>query len=278
MSDYEERQEERRERYRERAERARAESKARSTNAHHLARVMNGQPILVGHHSEKRHRRDIDRMDRNIRASIDADSKAAHYDRKADGVGRAGISSDDPEAVVKLREKLAEMERSRDAMKRVNAAWRKAGRPKAPGLTDGLGTAAGPEDEAKWAKLGELVGEAEAARVLRTMSGDFLHRAPYTYALSNLGANVKRVRDRLEGLERRDEEPEAEPIEGAGFTIREDRDENRICFEFPGKPSAEVRQVLKSQGWRWNRRLVAWTRHLNNAGRASARYVAEKII
>lgn len=34
-----------------------------------------GQPILVGHHSEKRHRRDISRINSNMQKSIDEDKK-----------------------------------------------------------------------------------------------------------------------------------------------------------------------------------------------------------
>ncbi len=42
-----------------------------------------GQPILVGHHSERRHRRDIERMDAGMRRSIDENRKAEHYERRA---------------------------------------------------------------------------------------------------------------------------------------------------------------------------------------------------
>lgn len=43
-----------------------------------------GQPILVGHHSEKRHRRDIERIDNNMRKSIEADEKAEYYANKVE--------------------------------------------------------------------------------------------------------------------------------------------------------------------------------------------------
>ena len=45
-----------------------------------------GQPILVGHHSEGRHRRAIERSNTNMRASIEADKRASYWS------GRSGAS------------------------------------------------------------------------------------------------------------------------------------------------------------------------------------------
>src|SRR5271157_4805979 len=48
------------------ADRAESEAAQRFDATRRLADVMNGQPILIGHHSERRHRRDIARMDNNL--------------------------------------------------------------------------------------------------------------------------------------------------------------------------------------------------------------------
>ena len=59
------------------AERKDAESDARFAKADHLRDVVPfGQPILVGHHSEKRHRRDLERMHDNDRKGIEAMNEA----------------------------------------------------------------------------------------------------------------------------------------------------------------------------------------------------------
>ena len=42
-----------------------------------------GQPILVGHHSEKRHRKDIERMDSNMRRSVEETEKADYFTNKS---------------------------------------------------------------------------------------------------------------------------------------------------------------------------------------------------
>jgi hypothetical protein len=46
-----------------------------------------GQPILVGHHSERGHRRALERHDNNMRASIEEQSKAEHWANRAKASG-----------------------------------------------------------------------------------------------------------------------------------------------------------------------------------------------
>ena len=38
-----------------------------------LSYIVPGQPILIGHHSERRHRRDLENVDRNMGASVALD-------------------------------------------------------------------------------------------------------------------------------------------------------------------------------------------------------------
>ena len=40
---------------------------------------MAGTPLLIGHHSEKRHRREREKIDNRMRRSIEEDKKAEHY-------------------------------------------------------------------------------------------------------------------------------------------------------------------------------------------------------
>ena len=58
-----------------------------------------GQPILVGHHSERRHRRDLDRIHRNLERAMEAEKTAKELAYRAAAVGTGGISSDDPDAI-----------------------------------------------------------------------------------------------------------------------------------------------------------------------------------
>ncbi|MEV5930955.1 ParB/RepB/Spo0J family partition protein [Streptomyces cellulosae] len=79
-ADREERAEDRAERYSDRAGRAAASSEARHEAARSIMRgIPFGQPILVGHHSERRARRDAERIDSNMRASIEERDRAAYW-------------------------------------------------------------------------------------------------------------------------------------------------------------------------------------------------------
>ena len=254
VNEYEERREEKRQRFLDRAEKARGERDQRRKQVDTMSGMMNGQPILIGHHSEKRHRRDLERMSQNIRKSVEENEKAEHYDRKAAGVGTGGISSDDPEAVVKLKEKLEGMEAQREEMKRINKQYKKGGWDAVEGISD----------EAR-------------ARFTRTMESTPWEKGVYPgWALTNLGANIRRVKQRIEELSRAANTPEREEIKGEGYTIRDDKDENRVCFEFDAKPPREVCKMMSAHGFKWNKRLVAWTRHLNSSGHYAAEQAAKK--
>lgn len=81
--------EDRADRLSERAERA----GAASTSAYEAARqeldiIPPGQPILVGHHSERGHRAALARIDGRMRASIEEGRKAEHYEQSAAVAGR----------------------------------------------------------------------------------------------------------------------------------------------------------------------------------------------
>lgn len=67
----------------------------------------NGQPILVGHHSENRHRRAIERAQTALSASVDADHAAAEAARRADVAGAAVDSRYNPVTVVNRVERIA---------------------------------------------------------------------------------------------------------------------------------------------------------------------------
>lgn len=53
-----------------------------------------GQPILVGHHSERRHRRAIERADNAMRKGIEETDKAAYFERRAENAAYTASQSD----------------------------------------------------------------------------------------------------------------------------------------------------------------------------------------
>jgi hypothetical protein len=126
MKSYEQKQERRREGLRSRAERLHVqavelEQRARSD----AALIPFGQPILVGHHSEKRDRRFRARIVARLDQAAALEEQALAFDQRAESVGEGGISSDDPEAVRKLREQLEQLKARHLQMKAANDALRR---------------------------------------------------------------------------------------------------------------------------------------------------------
>lgn len=134
MSAYEEKQMRKAERYQELASKAKEESRSQYERTNRIADAIPfGQPILVGHHSEAHHRRDLDRIHNGMRKSIEEQEKAEYYQHKADNAMEPkGISSDDPEAIPKLKLKLQGLETKREQYKAYNKKARQEGTDQLP--------------------------------------------------------------------------------------------------------------------------------------------------
>ena len=107
-----ERAEARAERFEVRAEK----TETASTQAYQAAKRIGdfipfGQPILVGHHSEGRHRRDIQKIDNSMRKSIDLTKKAEYYADRADASQRTANQSELKNPVY-LNNRIRENEKS----------------------------------------------------------------------------------------------------------------------------------------------------------------------
>lgn len=144
-----------------------------------------GQPILVGHHSEGRHRRAIEKTDRAMRASIENARKAEGMANSAGTIraqNEAAIYDDDADAIERLEAKLAELEAERERIKAYNRTARAAAkRGEAHGDLSLL------TDELKSDLLGSIrIGFAGKG-------GTFP-----AYKLSNLGGVISTTRKRLE--------------------------------------------------------------------------------
>lgn len=270
MNQYEAKQEARRQRLEAAAARAEAKANAafrRGDLREEVSGIPMGQPILVGHHSERRHRNAIKRAQRAMRAGIEASERAKQLSQRAAAVGSGGISADDPDAPAKLRDKLAALEKSQANMKLANATIRKHAK-------SGLA--------AQVAALVELGYSERHATAL--VEPDVLGRVGFPdYALTNNNANIRRVMQRLAEVERQAQRIEAvgdaEPTDEkhGDITLRRNLQENRLQLIFPGKPSAAARETLKRHGFRWAPSAGAWQRQLTGSAEFSAAQVLKAL-
>lgn len=252
MNSYERKQAARRARYEARAEAATSDSNAAYNQARTMAEAIPfGQPILVGHHSEKRDRAYRGKIHNKFGQAFDLAEKARHYEQKAASVGTGGVSSDDPEAISKLRDELAALDAIHTKMKRANYAIRR-------------------EARAELADMGFTPGQIE-----ELFKPDFAGRIGFpSYALSNNRANARRIAERIRELEIRSSMTDVR-VEGRGYVYREDIGENRVMFEFPGKPDAITRGLLKKHAFKWSPTRGAWVRQLSPAGRFAGKLVRQ---
>lgn len=215
-----------------------------------------GQPILVGHHSEKHARADQNRMDSGMRRAVDESNKAGDLAARADAArDNTAISGDDEDAVEKLAVKLETAEHEHARMKAINAAHKRF--LKDPGTLDA-------SDLTDAEKL-----------IVRSYKANYSWEphpyAPYQLQLSS--ANQKRIKDRIELLQANRKMAEDEPKPDRAFDggrIVYNAEANRLQILFDAKPDAEVRSNLKSNGFHWSPSEKAWQRQLTRTAEWAA--------
>lgn len=70
-------------------------------------RIPLGQPILVGHHSERRHRKHLEQINNKVRKGYEAAKEASRLEDKIESISnRRAIDSDNPNASSLLQQKL----------------------------------------------------------------------------------------------------------------------------------------------------------------------------
>ena len=118
-SDYEERREARKIRYEELSRKAEERSAQYSNStANRILEMTPGQPIIIGHHSEKKARRLHEKAWEDTRKSIEEDKKSQYYKDRAESVENSKvIYNDDPNAIQKLKDKLEYLGKQKELIK-----------------------------------------------------------------------------------------------------------------------------------------------------------------
>ncbi len=144
-----------------------------------MATIPLGQPILVGHHSERGHRRDLARIEKAITRSVEHGDKKREHQQAADTIEQqlaTSIYDDDVDAIERLEAKIADLEAQRERIKGLNRRIRKGERLDTLGLTD------------------------KETKDLWYMAQYHNRRTFAPYVLQNLGGNITRAKQRLARL------------------------------------------------------------------------------
>lgn len=186
--------------------------------------------------------------DRNMKEFMEIQELLA----KIRSVGMGGISSDDPQALDKLRTKLANLESAQQTMKDVNAYYRKNK------TLDGC----------------TCISKEQIENLKTDMASQWhLEDKPFaSYSLSNNLANIKRIRERVAELEKRQTATTPEGWSFDGGEVVMNTELNRLQIVLDDRPDEDLKQALKVNSFRWAPSQGAWQRQLtDNAVRAAKR-------
>jgi hypothetical protein len=256
-SNYEERKARRIARYKELADKNAKLAEQHSEQASKMASVIPfGQPILIGHHSEKRDRNYRNKIHRMHEKSWESNEKSRYYEQKAEiAANNDAISSDDPKALEKLKEKLRSLQHLQQFMKTANKIIRS-------------------RKHTREEKLKALATYDVSQELIDQVVNNNLGFA--RFSLGNNNQNIGRVKERITLLEKISARS-SEEVNINGVRIYLNVEANRVQLFFPGKPEETIQQLLKRNGFRWSPREGAWQRHISNVAIQYAKEIANQL-
>lgn len=156
------------------------------------------------------------------------------------------IMAGDDNAIERLEEKIVTLRARQDRMKAINTAH-KAYKKDAKTLEE---SSLSQQDK-------ELI-----RRYVPAYSWEPHPFAPFE--LSNNNATIRTAEKRLEQLTKAKATPEKQIECASGLRVEDCPADNRVRLFFPGKPDADVRGKLKSNGFRWSPTIGAWQAYRNS--------------
>lgn len=180
---------------------------------------------------------------------------------RIESCGSDAIKSGDERAIEKLEAKIERLEEEQEKMKAVNSYYRKN----------------------KTLEDCPVLTVEEVQKLTAYIASDWnIYGAPFPgFELTNNSANIRRLKERLESLRKVKAEGTKERSEDEigidGLRVVENTEEMRIQLLFDGKPDEETRSILKSWGFKWSPRFMAWQRVLNENGKYAAQKAIEEI-
>lgn len=214
------------------ARRAEKESQAALNTAHSMAEFIPlGQPILIGHHSEKRDRNYRERIHNKYRKGFDLAKQAEEYRSRAASIeANEAIYKDNPDAVELLSDKAATLKAEQAEMKRINAALRKG--------ADFTTLEMSEEHRKELLTIDRVQGYYQP-----------LKKGFPPYMLTSINNKIKTAEKRAEQVEKQQATPDKdEEIDGIRVEWR--ASENRIRVFYPSRVDFETYRELKRHGYR----------------------------
>lgn len=205
----------------------------------------------------RRNQKRCDIADKRLEELIDFRARALKAINRTLRPDLAPIMSGDSDAIARLEDKIRQAEARQEYMKAINSAHKKF--LKNPASLDSAD-----------------LPEAAKQTIRNYVPAYSWEPHPFApFELTNNNANIRRMKQRLEELQRAKATPETEiENESSGIRFEDSPADNRVRLFFPDKPSEEVRSNLKSKGFRWTPSLGCWQAYRNNWSVELAKQIA----
>jgi len=155
------------------------------------------------------------------------------------------IRSDDKDAITKLKEKLAGLEKSQEKMKACNKIIK-------------------DKKDNKLERLTEILGNEETAKEVLKPScyGTIGYES---FSLTNNNSSIRVAKQRLKQLEAQAGRKSTKTrFDNYNLTIEQNAENDRVQFFFDDKPERAVIDIMKKHGFKWSRNNNCWQRLWNN--------------
>lgn len=98
-----------------------------------------------------------------------------------------------------------------------------------------------------------------------------------SWAISNIAANISRIKKRIAEIEAVDEREERPARRIGDVEVVDNLDYQKVELHFPGKPDEATRTLIKSMGFRWVRTAGCWSRGINGQTEYNLTRLAEHL-
>lgn len=195
-----------------------------------------------------------------MRRTMDLFNQRESYDKILDKIQRIGngteaIKSSDANAVEKLTDKLEKLKRYHSQAKIANAYYKKNGSLEGfhpVGLT--------------WEQEKQMF---EGARWMK----EHYPTVTAPFNLTNSNAEIHRLEDRIKNIQSAKEAGNKEVVANSNYRVVKNAEKMQLQYFFDGKPDPKVLQIMKSNGFRWSHKNMAWQRQLT----ANAEYAGRRV-
>lgn len=205
-------------------------------------------------------RYNVKKNDALMRRTMDLFNQRESYEKILDKIQRIGngteaIKSSDANAVEKLTEKLEKLKRQHSQAKLANAYYKKNG------SLEGFHPVGLTREQEKQM--------FEGARWMK----EHYPTVTAPFNLTNSNAEIHRLEDRIKNIQSAKDMGNKEVVTNSNYRVVKNAEKMQLQYFFDGKPDPKVLQIMKSNGFRWSHKNMAWQRQLT----ANAEYAGRRV-